>query len=59
MFGNVITNSKGWKTEQLGKICDLKAGKNIKAKDIYDIIKLKMWKRFFEENYQKSYSNNC
>ena len=24
-----------------------------KAKDIYDIIKLKMWKRFFEENYQK------
>lgn len=36
MFGNVITNSKGWKTELLGDICDLKAGKNIKAKDIYE-----------------------
>lgn len=36
MFGNVITNSKGWETELLGEICDLKAGKNIKAKDIYE-----------------------
>lgn len=36
MFGNVITNSRGWKTELLGNICDLKAGKNIKAKDIYE-----------------------
>lgn len=36
MFGNVITNSKGWRTELLGNICDLKAGKNIKAKDIYE-----------------------
>ncbi|MGL5695168.1 MAG: restriction endonuclease subunit S, partial [Peptostreptococcaceae bacterium] len=33
MFGNVITNSKGWETELLGEICALKAGKNIKAKD--------------------------
>ncbi len=36
MFGNVITNSKGWETELLGEICELKAGKNIKAKDIYE-----------------------
>lgn len=36
MFGDVITNSKGWETELLGEICDLKAGKNIKAKDIYE-----------------------
>lgn len=36
MFGNVITNSNAWETELLGEICDLKAGKNIKAKDIYE-----------------------
>lgn len=36
LFGNVITNSKGWETELLGEICELKAGKNIKAKDIYE-----------------------
>lgn len=36
MFGNVITNSKNWDTELLGEICELKAGKSIKAKDIYD-----------------------
>lgn len=35
MFGNIITNSKGWDTELLGEICELKAGKNIKAKYIY------------------------
>ena len=36
MFGNVIANSKNWDTELLGEICELKAGKSIKAKDIYD-----------------------
>ncbi|AXU80596.1 type I restriction endonuclease subunit S [Clostridium sp. HMSC19D02] len=36
MFGNVITNSKDWDTELLGEISNLKAGKNIKAKDIYE-----------------------
>ena len=36
MFGNVITNNKDWDTELLGEICELKAGKSIKAKDIYD-----------------------
>ncbi|MDY2730560.1 MAG: restriction endonuclease subunit S [Clostridium sp.] len=36
MFGNVISNSKSWKTKLLGDICVLKAGKNIKAKDIHE-----------------------
>ncbi|HCL4444655.1 TPA: restriction endonuclease subunit S [Clostridium botulinum] len=34
MFGNPIINSKGWKTELLGNVCEMKAGKNIKASDI-------------------------
>lgn len=36
MFGNVITNNKGWEIKLLSEICNLKAGKNIKAKDIYE-----------------------
>ncbi|MET7040578.1 restriction endonuclease subunit S [Clostridium botulinum] len=34
MFGNPITNGKRWKTELLGNVCEMKAGKNIKASDI-------------------------
>lgn len=36
MFGNPISNSKGWDTKSLGDICELKAGKNIKAVDIFE-----------------------
>ena len=36
MFGNPISNSKGWDTKSLGDICELKAGKNIKAADIFE-----------------------
>lgn len=35
MFGDPILNTKGWKVEFLGDVCDMKAGKNIKANDIY------------------------
>lgn len=35
MFGDVIINSKNWDTNLLGEMCELKAGKNIKAKYIY------------------------
>ncbi|OPD23155.1 hypothetical protein AL710_06960 [Clostridium botulinum] len=34
MFGDPIINSKGWKIELLGNVCEMKAGKNIKAADI-------------------------
>lgn len=37
MFGNPITNSKGWEVKLLGEVCDMKAGKNIKACDISEI----------------------
>ena len=36
MFGNPISNPKSWKTSLLGEICELKAGKNIKASEIYE-----------------------
>lgn len=36
MFGNPIKNEKNWEIELLGEICDLKAGKNIKASEIHD-----------------------
>lgn len=36
MFGNPITNSKGWEVRLLGEVCEMKAGKNIKASDIYE-----------------------
>lgn len=36
IFGNVIINSKNWDVNLLGEICELKAGKNIKAKYIYE-----------------------
>jgi type I restriction enzyme S subunit len=37
MFGNLIRNSKGWEVKLLGEVCDMKAGKNIKACDISEI----------------------
>ncbi|HAT4221607.1 TPA: restriction endonuclease subunit S [Clostridium perfringens] len=36
MFGNPITNSKGWNIKLLGEVCEMKAGKNIKSADIYE-----------------------
>ncbi|MDM0988661.1 restriction endonuclease subunit S [Clostridium perfringens] len=36
MFGNPITNSKGWNIKLLGEVCEMKAGKNIKSTDIYE-----------------------
>lgn len=35
MFGDPILNKKGWETKLLGEVCEMKAGKNIKAADIY------------------------
>ena len=37
MFGNPIINNKGWSTELLGEICELKAGKNIKSNEIHNV----------------------
>lgn len=37
MFGDPLTNSKGWEVRLLGEVCDMKAGKNIKACDISEI----------------------
>lgn len=37
MFGDPITNSKGWEVKLLGEVCDMKAGKNIKACDISEV----------------------
>ena len=38
MFGDPITNSKSLPTIELGKACNMKAGKNKKASDIIDVI---------------------
>lgn len=43
MFGDPITNSKGLPITTLGEICNMKAGKTIKAKDIYDTFDSKMY----------------
>ncbi|GAA0122294.1 hypothetical protein UT300018_16100 [Clostridium faecium] len=37
MFGDPIANSKGWGVKLLGEVCDMKAGKNIKACNISEI----------------------
>ena len=34
MFGDPVTNSKGWRKHKLGDICHMKAGKGVKASDI-------------------------
>lgn len=34
MFGDPITNEKGWKVKKLGEACSLKAGKSIKASEL-------------------------
>lgn len=36
MFGNIESNSKGFKMSQLGKVCQLKAGKAIKAEELHE-----------------------
>ena len=36
MFGDPIQNEKGWDVKSLGDVCDLKAGKNIKASELRD-----------------------
>ena len=35
MFGDPILNKKGWEVKRLVEVCEMKAGKNIKAADIY------------------------
>lgn len=37
MFGDPVVNDKGWDIKELGEICELKAGKNIKASELYEI----------------------
>lgn len=34
MFGDPVVNEKGWEVKRLGEVCELKAGKNIKASDL-------------------------
>lgn len=34
MFGNPVENEKGWEVKKLGNVCDLKAGKAIKASEL-------------------------
>lgn len=36
MFGDPITNEKGWKVKTLDSFCILKAGKGIKSSDLHD-----------------------
>ena len=35
MFGDPIENPKRWEVKKLGEVCDLKAGKNIKASELH------------------------
>ena len=37
VFGDPVTNPKDWEVKLLGEVCDMKAGKNIKACDISEI----------------------
>ncbi len=37
MFGDPVTNPRDWEVKLLGEVCDMKAGKNIKACDISEI----------------------
>ena len=34
MFGDPVENEKGWEVKKLGEVCDLKAGKAIKANEL-------------------------
>ena len=34
MFGDPVTNEKGWEVKKLGEVCSLKAGKSIKASEL-------------------------
>ncbi len=36
MFGDPVTNEKGWEVKKLGEVCSLKAGKAIKAAELKD-----------------------
>ena len=36
MFGDPVTNEKGWEVKKLGEVCALKAGKAIKASELKD-----------------------
>ena len=36
MFGDPVSNEKGWEVKKLGEVCALKAGKAIKASDLKD-----------------------
>ena len=37
MFGAPVANEKGWKVNVLGKVCELKAGKSIKASELSEL----------------------
>ena len=34
MFGDPVTNEKGWEVKKMGEVCNLKAGKAIKAEEL-------------------------
>lgn len=37
MFGDPVTNEKGWEVKKLGEVCSLKAGKSIKANELCEV----------------------
>ena len=43
MFGNPVTNEKGWETQILGDVCTLKAGKSIKASELSETMNVNLF----------------
>lgn len=43
MFGDPITNEKGWETQILGDVCTLKAGKSIKASELSETMNVNLF----------------
>lgn len=43
MFGDPVTNEKGWETQILGDVCTLKAGKSIKASELSETMNVNLF----------------
>ncbi|MBO7577182.1 MAG: restriction endonuclease subunit S [Bacteroidales bacterium] len=43
MFGDPVENNKDWKTQALGDVCTLKAGKSIKASELSETINVSLF----------------
>ena len=55
MFGNPVENEKGWEVKKLGEVCELKAGKAIKASELSDDNKYPC----YGGNGVRGYINKC